>query len=167
MKGVEENGEMNEELKVKSSKKAKTEIEIEIIKLKQQPGEETTTQKEYHVISENIIKRGVESKITFNKIAYNMSLNEQENSSQMKQKTYHKLIHENVYHTKIWKQSYLKTKQSQQIEIPDVGRETNVEDKINNKKNKSTEKKIGKSYWLLKRLVTCKKFSHFLPTKFT
>ena len=34
-------------------------------------------------------------------------------------------------------------------------------------KNKSAKKKVGKSYWSAKMLVTCTKFSHFLPTKFT
>ena len=40
--------------------------------------ENTATQKEYHSISENIKKR-VESKITCNKIAYNMTSKKQEN----------------------------------------------------------------------------------------
>ena len=85
--------------------------------------EKTITQKEYHSISENIIKKGVESKITCNKIAYNMSLKEQESSSQVKQ-IYDKLIQENDYYTKIKNQRQLKTEQSQQIKIPNVDTET-------------------------------------------
>ena len=42
-------------------------------------------QKDYCSINENIINRRMESKIKFNKIRYNMSLNEQESSSQVKQ----------------------------------------------------------------------------------
>ena len=33
-------------------------------------------------------------------------------------------------------------------------------------KNKSAKKK-SKNYWSVKILVTCAKFSHFVPTKFT
>ena len=80
MKGVEGNGEINEELKVESSEKGETESEsqhdlqkVEIIEGKQQLLEESTVQKEYHAISENMIKKGMGSKITRNKIAHNMS----------------------------------------------------------------------------------------------
>ena len=114
MKGVVENEEIIQELEVKSCEKGKTESEVEIIEVKQLV-EKTTTQKEYHSISENI-KKGVESKITCNKIAYNMSLKEQESSSQVKQ-IYDKLIQENDYYTKIKNQRQLKTEQSQQIKI--------------------------------------------------
>ena len=48
-----------------------------------------------------------------------MSLNEQERSSQVKQKIFDKLIQENIYQTKTKKQRQLKTKQSKQIKIPD------------------------------------------------
>ena len=58
MKRVEENGEINEELKVESSEKRKTEREsqqdlqkVEIIEGRQQQVEETTVLKEYHSIS--------------------------------------------------------------------------------------------------------------------
>ena len=67
--------------------------------------EKNTTQKEYHNISENIIKKGVESKITHNKIACNMKLKEQESSSQVKQ-IYDELIQENDYHTKFRNQKF-------------------------------------------------------------
>ena len=80
MKGVEGNGEINEELKVESSEKGETESEsqhdpqkVEIIEGKQQQLEEITVQKVYHAISENIINKGMGSKITRNKIAHNMS----------------------------------------------------------------------------------------------
>ena len=105
--------------------------------------EKTITQKEYHSISENIIKKGVESKITCNKIAYNMSLKEQESSSQVKQ-IYDKLIQENDYYTKIKNQRQLKTEQSQQIERPDVDTETKsnkVEDQ-----NNEFESKVNITY---------------------
>ena len=72
MKGVEENGEINQELEVKSCEKGKTESEVGIIEVEQQLVKETTTKKEYHIISKNIIKKGVQSKITCNKITYNM-----------------------------------------------------------------------------------------------
>ena len=114
IKGVVENEEIIQELEVKSCEKGKTESEVEIIEVKQLV-EKTATQKEYHSISENI-KKGVESKITCNKIAYNMSLKEQESSSQVKQ-IYDKLIQENDYYTKIKNQRQLKTEQSQQIKI--------------------------------------------------
>ena len=114
MKGIVENVEIIQELEVKSCEKGKTESEVEIIEVKQLV-EKTATQKEYHSISENI-KKGVESKITCNKIAYNMSLKEQESSSQVKQ-IYDKLIQENDYYTKIKNQRQLKTEQSQQIKI--------------------------------------------------
>ena len=78
MKGVVENEEIIQELEVKSCEKGKTESKVEIIEVKQLI-EKTTTQKEYHSISENIIKKGVGSKITCNKIACNMSSTEQEN----------------------------------------------------------------------------------------
>ena len=123
MKGVVENGEIIQELEVKSCEKGKTESKVEIIEVKKQLVEKTTTQKEYHSISESIIKKGVESKITSNKIAYNISSKEQESSSQMKQ-IYDELIQENDYHTKIKNQRQLKTEQSQQIKIPDVDTET-------------------------------------------
>ena len=71
MKEVEENGEINVELKVESSEKGKTENEsqqdlqkVEIIEGKQRQLEETTVQKLYHSISENIINKGMESKMT-------------------------------------------------------------------------------------------------------
>ena len=73
MKGVEEIGEINEELKVESSQKGKTESEneqdlqiVEIIEEKQQHVEETTIQKEYHSINEqsNRINKGY--KISYN-----------------------------------------------------------------------------------------------------
>ena len=83
MKGVEEIGEINEELKVESSDKERTERErhhclqkVEIIEGKEQQVEETTTEKDYYSISENIINKGMESKMTCNKITYKMSLNE-------------------------------------------------------------------------------------------
>ena len=66
----------------------------------------------------------MEIKITCNKITYNMSLNKQENSSQVKQQMSGELIQENDYHTKKRKQGQLKTEQSQQIKISDVDTET-------------------------------------------
>ena len=57
MKGIVEKVEIIQELEVKSCEKGKTESEVEIIEVKQLV-EKTTTQKEYHSISENIIKRG-------------------------------------------------------------------------------------------------------------
>ena len=91
MKGIEENVEINEELKVESSEKGKTKSQqdlqkVEAIEGKQQLVDETTVQKQYHSISENIINKGMESKITCNKVIYNMSLNKQESSSHLKQK---------------------------------------------------------------------------------
>ena len=68
MKRVEENGKINQKSEFKDFEKGKTEREVEITEVKQQLVEETTTQKEYHSISESIIKKGVESKITSNKI---------------------------------------------------------------------------------------------------
>ena len=92
MKGVKENGEINEELKFESSEKEKIEHpsqqdlqDLEIVEGKQEQVEETTVQIEYHSISANIINKGMESKMTYNKITYNMSLNEKESSSQVKQ----------------------------------------------------------------------------------
>ena len=82
MKGVVENEEIIQELEVKSCEKGKTESEVEIIEVKQLV-EKTTTQKEYHSISENIIKKGLETKSK-----------EQESSSQVKQ-IYDELIQEN------------------------------------------------------------------------
>ena len=111
MKGVVENEEIIQELEVKSCEKGKTESEVEIIEVKQLV-EKTTTQKEYHSISENIIKKGLETKSK-----------EQESSSQVKQ-IYDELIQENDYHTKIKNQRQLKTEQSQQIKIPNVDTET-------------------------------------------
>ena len=81
MKGVVENEEIIQELEVKSCEKGKTESEVEIIEVKQVV-EKTATQKEYHSINENI-KKGVESKITCNKIAYNMTSKEQENGTRV------------------------------------------------------------------------------------
>ena len=104
IKGVVENEEIIQELEVKSCEKGKTESEVEIIEVKQLV-EKTTTQKEYHSISENIIKKGLETKSK-----------EQESSSQVKQ-IYDELIQENDYHTKIKNQRQLKTEQSQQIKI--------------------------------------------------
>ena len=70
MKGVEEIGEINEELKVESSQKGKTESEneqdlqiVEIIEGKQQHVEETTIQKEYHSINEQSNRINKEYKI--------------------------------------------------------------------------------------------------------
>ena len=114
MKGVVENGEIIQELEVKSCEKGKTESKVEIIEVKKQLVGKTTTQIEYHSISENIMKKGVESKIT-----YNMSSKKQESLLQVKQ-IYDELIQENDYHTKIKNQRQLKTEQSQQIKIPDV-----------------------------------------------
>ena len=111
MKGLVENGEIIQELEVKSCEKGKTESEVEIIEVKQLV-EKTTTQKEYHSISENIIKKGLETKSK-----------EQESSSQVKQ-IYDELIQENDYHTKISSQRQLKTEKSQQIKISDVDTET-------------------------------------------
>ena len=71
MKGVVENEETIQELEVKSCEKGKTESEVEIVEVKQLV-EKTATQKEYLSISENI-KKGAGSKITCNKIAYNMT----------------------------------------------------------------------------------------------
>ena len=82
MKGVVENEEIIQELEVRSCEKRKTESKVEIIEVKQLV-EKTRTQKEYHSISENIIKKGVESKITCNKIAYNMTSKEQENGTRV------------------------------------------------------------------------------------
>ena len=70
-----------QELEVKSCEKGKTESEVEIIEVKHLV-EKTATQKEYHSISENI-KKGVESKITCNKTAYNMTSKEQENGTRV------------------------------------------------------------------------------------
>ena len=81
IKGVVENEEIIQELEVKSCEKGKTESEVEIIEVKQVV-EKTATQKEYHSINENI-KKGVESKITGNKIAYNMTSKEQENGTRV------------------------------------------------------------------------------------
>ena len=111
MKGIVENVEIIQELEVKSCEKGKTESEVEIIEVKQLV-EKTTTQKYYHSISENIIKKGLETKSK-----------EQESSSQVKQ-IYDELIQENDYHTKIRNQRQLKTEHSQQIKIPDVEKET-------------------------------------------
>ena len=87
IKGVVENEEIIQELEVKSCEKGKTESEVEITEVKQLV-EKTTTQKYYHSISENIIKKGLETKSK-----------EQESSSQVKQ-IYDELIQENDYHTK-------------------------------------------------------------------
>ena len=51
----------------------------------------------------------MKGKITCNKITYNMSLNEQGSSSQVKQEISDELIQENYYHTKMRKQRQLKT----------------------------------------------------------
>ena len=93
MKGVVENEEIIQELEVKSCEKGKTESEVEIIEVKQLV-EKTTTQKYYHSISENIIKKGLETKSK-----------EQESSSQVKQ-IYDELIQENDYHTKFRNQKF-------------------------------------------------------------
>ena len=122
MKGLVENGEIIQELEVKSCEKGKTESEVEIMEVKKQLVEKTTTQKEYHSISENIIRKAVERKITCNKNAYNMISKEQESSLQVKQ-IYDELIQENDYHTKIRNQKQLKIEQSQQIKISDVDTE--------------------------------------------
>ena len=102
MNGVEENEEINEELKVESSEKEKTASEsqqdlqkVEIIEGKQQQVDKTTIQKRYHSISENIINKGMENRTTCNNITYNTSLNEQESLSQVKQQLFDKLIREN------------------------------------------------------------------------
>ena len=74
-KRVEENGEINKELKVESSEKRKTEREsqqdlqkVEIIEGKQQQVEETTLQKQYHDVTDNLINKVMESKMECNKI---------------------------------------------------------------------------------------------------
>ena len=74
MNGVEENGEINEKFKVESSEKNKTESKcqqdlqkIGVTEGKQQQVEETTGRKEYHNISENIINKGMENKMTCNR----------------------------------------------------------------------------------------------------
>ena len=117
MNGVEENGKINEELKIESFQKRKTESEsqedlqkLEIIEGKQQQVEETTVQKEHHNISENIINKGMESKMTYIKITCNMSLNKQENTSQMKQQISDELIQENNHYTNIRKQRFNRKK---------------------------------------------------------
>ena len=143
MKGVVENREINQELEVIICEKGKTESEGEITEVKQQLVEKATTQKEHHSISENIIKKGVKSKITCNKIAYNMSSNEQESSSQVKQ-IYDELIQENDYHTKISSQRQLKTEKSQQIKISDVDTETKCK-KVEHQ-NKKFESKDNITY---------------------
>ena len=58
MKGVVENGEIIQELEIKSCEKRKTESEAEIIEAKKRLVEKTTTQNVYHSISENTIKKG-------------------------------------------------------------------------------------------------------------
>ena len=80
-----------------------------------------------------MINTSVESKVTRNKFANNMSLNEQERSSQVKQKIFDKLIQENNYQTKTKKQRQLKTKQSKQIKIPDEDIETRIKEVENQK----------------------------------
>ena len=97
LKGVAENWEIIQELEIKSCEKGKTESEAEIIEVKKQLVEKTTTQKTYHSISENIIKKGIESKITCNKITYNMSSKGQESWLQVKQ-IYDTVIQENDCH---------------------------------------------------------------------
>ena len=131
MKGIVENVEIIQELEVKSCEKGKTESEVEIIEVKQLV-EKTTTQKEYHSISENIIKKGLDTKSK-----------EQESSSQVKQ-IYDELIQENDYHTKIKNQRQLKTEQSQQIKIADVDTET--KSKKNEDQNKKFESKGNITY---------------------
>ena len=84
-----------------------------MIEEKQQQVGKTAPQKDYHSISENMINKRMESKMTCNKITYNMNLNEQESSSQVKQQISVELIQENDHHTKIRKQGHLKTEQSQ------------------------------------------------------
>ena len=155
MKGVEENGEINEKLKVKSSDKGKTKSKsqqslqkAEIIKRKQQPVEETTVQKECHSISQNITNKGMKSLVTCNKITYNTSLNEQESPSQVKQQISDELIQENDYQIKIRKQKQLKTEQSQQIQIPDVDTEKKSKEVEN--QNKKLESKDNITYTLEK-----------------
>ena len=134
MKEIAENGSIIQELEVKSCEKGETKSKLEIIKVKKQLIEKNTTQKEYHSISENIIKKGVESKIAYNKIAYNMSSKEQESSSQVKQ-IYDEFIQENDYHIKIKNQRQLKTEQLQQIKNPDVDTETKYKKFEDQKKN--------------------------------
>ena len=144
MKGVVENGEIIQELEVKSCEKGKTESKVENIDVKKQLVEKTATQKEYQSISENIIKKGVESRITCNnKIVNNMRSKEQESSSQVNQ-IFDELIQENDSHIKIKNQRQLKTEQSQQIKISDVDTETKskkVEDQ-----NKKFERKDNITY---------------------
>ena len=91
MKGVEKNGEINRELQAESSEKGKKEKEIqqdlqkvELTKWKQHQVEETKVQKEYHNISQNIISKRMESKMTCNKITFDISSNVQESISQVK-----------------------------------------------------------------------------------
>ena len=87
MKKVEGNGETNEEFVVDRSEKRKTERQsqqdlekVEITEGKEQQQEETTVQKEYHNMSKNLINKGMESKMTRNKITYDIGLNEQEST---------------------------------------------------------------------------------------
>ena len=62
----------------------------------------------------------MESKIAYNKIAYDMSSNEHESSTHTKQ-IYDELIQENNYHIKIRnKKKQIKIEQTQQIKIPAV-----------------------------------------------
>ena len=89
------------------------------------------------------MKKGAESKITCNKITYNMSLKKQEILSQVKQ-IYDELIQENDYHTKVRNQRQLGTEQSQQIKISDVDTETKSK-KVEDQK-KTFERKDNKTY---------------------
>ena len=84
----------------------------------------------------------MESKMTCNKIAYNMSLNKQESSSQVKQKMSDELIQRSDYHTNIRKQRHLKTEQSQQIKTPDVDAETKNKDVENQTKKLKSKDNI-------------------------
>ena len=104
--------------------------------------EEITIQKEYHNISENIINKGLESKMTCNKVAYNMSLNEQESTSQVKQQISDEFIQENKYYTNIRKQRHLKTEQSQQIKSPDVDTEARSKEVENQTKKLESKENI-------------------------
>ena len=80
--------------------------------------------------------------MTCNKIAYNMSLNKQESSSQVKQKMSDELIQRSDYHTNIRKQRHLKTEQSQQIKTPDVDAETKNKDVENQTKKLKSKDNI-------------------------
>ena len=84
----------------------------------------------------------MESKMTCNKITHSMSLNKQENTSQVKQQISDELIQENNYHTNIRKQRHLKIEQSQQIKTPDVETETKSKEVENQTKKLQIKENI-------------------------